>query len=74
MDTYGIPELVVSPISQVRLLEYPMLTPLLLSGGGVCAGRMRQFGICEAAVAGKAPQQPTSSGMMTWMSRDVPRP
>ena len=47
-------ELVVSPISQVRLLEYPMPTPAASIWGGVAQGVCVQFGICEAAVAGKA--------------------
>ena len=55
MDTYGIPELVVSPISQVRLLEYPMLTlAASIWGAEFAQGVCIQFGICEAAVAGKA--------------------
>ncbi len=55
MDTYGIPELVVSPISQVRLLEYPIAyAGCFYLGAEFAQGVCVQFGICEAAVAGKA--------------------
>ena len=65
MDTYGMPELVVSPISQVRLLEYPMLTPAASIWG---RSLRRAYAFSSGYVKPRSPakpQQPTSSGTMT---------